>query len=255
MWRYIVVFVAVLAASSTSAQPRRLSDAIALLDSPNSEEVQHGLEKLGEIGTAAIVPPLVQRIRRGLPFPLLIIAIETLALSGRREAGPILFELMSHRRLDVRVASIGAAIACRPRGVGEALVSMLNDSQPRVRSSAALGLGQLGDPSHIDTLFHAFDRGILESATSIGQLARPADVQRFLSYLGRVPFDNLIPGLNEITNRSDVPQRVLLEIVAQVGELATDEVATYLDEWAETLPANSVRNAIEEIVRQIRSEE
>ncbi|MEM9068785.1 MAG: HEAT repeat domain-containing protein [Myxococcota bacterium] len=238
-----------------AAQQLRLSDAVAMLDADNADEVRMGIEGLGAIGGSRVVAPLATRIRKGLPAELLGVAVETLGLVSHRDAGPVLFELVNHRRSEVRLAATQAIVSCEPAGAERALVAALSDSDPRVRAAAALGLGQLGARGSIDELFHAFDRRILEAATAIGQLATASEVDRLLGYLGRVPFDAVTPALNEIVARREVPQRVKLNVIGQLAELATPEVRTYLQELAEALPDGAVRRAAEEAMLRITGAE
>lgn len=243
------LLVAVAIASSLTAAPGaaqrlRLADAQRMLQAGDADEVRMGIEALGTLGGNRAVAPLAARIRQGLPPDLLDMAVETLGLLGEASAGPVLFELTHHRRPEVRRAAIEAIVSCRPRGAAAALVTALGDPDPRVRASAALGLGQLGASDALDPLFHAFDRGVLEAATAIGQLADAAAVRRLAGYLGRVPFDALAPAFNEIFARRDVSEEVKLDLVGRIEELATPEVRGYLGELAEALPDGRLRSAV-----------
>lgn len=229
----------------------RLNDAIRMLDAESADEVRLGIEALGTIGSARVVAPLMARIRRGLPADLLDLALETLGVVGQREAGPVLFQLLTHRREAVRLSAVDAIVSCKPRGAERALATALSDSDPRVRAAAALGLGQLGARGSIDDLFHAFERGVLESATAIGQLADAAGADRLLDHLGRVPFDAIAPAVNELLARDDVADRVKLEIVGRLAELATPEVRQYFQELVESLDDSPVRRAAEDAVARI----
>jgi len=214
----------------------RVADAAHLLDSHDPDEIRMGIENLGLSGRATAIPPLTARIERGLPRPLLEAAVETLGVLANPAAGPILFRLADHRVPSVRLAALQAIVSCRPRGADAALIAALGDLDPRVRGAAAIGLGELGASGSLDALFHAFDRGVIESVTSIGQLADAAATDRLLGYLERVPLDSINPGLNEIFARADVSNAIKLRIVGRLGELATPEVRTYLSDLSAALP-------------------
>jgi len=250
-YRRAAVALTLLAAAPASAQELSLADATAMLDAESPDEVRMGIEALGLDGSARAVEPLAERIRRGLPAELLDVAIETLGVLGRREAGPVLFALMNHRRDTTRLAAVNAVVQCQPRGAAAALQSALSDADPRVRAAAALGLGQLDARDALDSLFLAFDRGVIEASGAIGQLARPDDVGRFLTYLGRLPLDALTPGINELVARRDIPNGTKIEIIGRLEELATPEVATYLGELADALPAGPVKQAAEAATQRI----
>ena len=229
--------------------------AVALLSAGDAAQIRAGIENLGLLGSPRAVDPLAARIRRGLPAALLEAALDTLTVLGREEAGPVLFELTSHRRSEVRAKAIEGIIACRPRGADRALATALNDSEPRVRAAAALGLGQLGARTELDSLFLASDRGVGEASTALGQLAQAADVARILAYIGRVPLDLVSPALNEVLARRDLPERNKLDVIAELQELATGEAKTFLRDFVASLPQNattqSLRHAAEDAILRI----
>lgn len=225
-----------------------------LLSSSNPVEIQSGIEAVGVMGTGPAIEPLAARIRQGLAPELLDMALDTLLVAARPEAGPVLIELTSHRRAAVRLKAVQAIVASRARGAEGCLTTALNDGDPGVRSAAALGLGQLNARASVETLFLALERGVLEASTAIGQLAAPADIPRLRSYVGRLPFDAMTPAFSEILARRDVPERAKLDLIAQLAEVATSEVRTYLQEFVSSLPAtdhSAIRRAAEDAVLRI----
>lgn len=246
-----------LSAAAAEGQEPSLAEATAMLESNDPNEIRTGIESLGLIGNARAVPPLAARIRAGLRPDLLDVALDTLAILARPEAGPVLFELTTHRRPEVRAKAVQAIAAAEPRGAERALVTGLSDLDPQVRAAAALGLGQVGARGSVDPLFHAMDRGVVEASTAIGQLANPEQVTRLLGYLGRVPFDSLTPALSEVLARRDVPQRTKLDVIARLQELATPEAKAFLQDFVASLPEprrgrpDPVRQAAEEAILRI----
>ncbi len=204
--------------------------AVALLDSSSPSEVQGGLEMLGLGGNPRAVGPISARIRRGLPPDLLGIAVDTLMILGRAEAGPVLFELVDHRRPPIRLRSVQAIVACRPRGVERVLVEALSDTDASVRGAAAEGLGTVGATGAVDALFHAMERRVPEAPMAIAQVARAADVDRFLGSLGNVPFDGISPALSEMLHRADLAERAKLAIIHRLSELATSGVRQFFED-------------------------
>jgi hypothetical protein len=207
-----------------------------LLDEAAPRDVLEGLESAGLSGSPRMVPLVGARIRRGLTPELLDVAIDTLAVLGRPEAGPVLFELARHRRAEIRRRAIEAIVACEPPDAEPVLIRALADADATVRTSAALALGALGRDSSIEPLFAAFDRGVLDAITAIGQRARPSDLARLTGYLGRQPLVLLAPALTEVLARSDVPERDKLTLVATLEALATPEVGRFLDDVQAGLP-------------------
>ncbi len=256
------IVLALLAAGTALASPAgaraqrgrpnpEAAQAIEQLGATGTDEVRGAIETLGLLGDPSAVAPLSARIRRGLPPELLDAAIDALMVLGRPEAGPVLFELTSHRRPEVRARAILAIGATRPRGADRVLSAALADGDPTVRAAAATVLGELGATSAIDVLFQALDRGLPEAAVAIGRVARPADVTRFLGYLGRLPFEAVTSALREMLPRTDLAERSRLEVVHRVAELATPEVAVVLVRVASGLPDSPVRRAAVEAAGRI----
>ncbi|MEM9187858.1 MAG: HEAT repeat domain-containing protein [Myxococcota bacterium] len=229
--------VAALFAAPAVAQRRpSVNQVREMLGSDDPATVQQGIEAVGLSGNARMVPVLSDRVRRGLRADLLDVALDTLAVLGRPEAGPVLFELSVHRRPAVRRKAVEAIVACRPEGGARALTTALSDSDPGVRGLAAVGLGQLGGPADVDVLFLAFDRGVLEAGVAIGQLATGPAFERLTAYLGRVPFDSLTPAFTELLARPRVPQAAKLDVIGRIGELATPGARQFLEELVALFP-------------------
>ncbi|MBX7194483.1 MAG: HEAT repeat domain-containing protein [Sandaracinaceae bacterium] len=241
-----------LVSSTASAQELTLEQASALLDSSSPDEVRMGIESMGLLGSPGAVAPLTARIRRGLPPELLLTAIDTLGILGRNEAGPILFELVTHRRPEVRLRAVQAIATCRPRGADTALVTALSDSSPAVRSAAAQTLGELRASGALESLFLAFDHEVLEAGPAIAAVARGEDVPRILAYVGHHPFTTLRPMLLTLMTRADLPAARRLEAVARVSELATPEARALLEEVVNALAANDpVRRSATDAMNRI----
>ncbi len=234
-----------------SAQEMRFDEAVELVQSSDADSIRLGLETLGARGEARGVAPIAERIRSGLPNELTQFAITTLGVMGRPEAGPVLIELLSHRRADVRLAAIEAIAATKPRRGGEALVKALDDMTPTVRAAAALALGQIGHRAAVDSLFTALERDILEAAQAIGQLATPDHMDRLFTHVGQMPFDVLTPAFNELFARDDFPDRAKIDLIGRLAELATPQVKTYLTELADQLPSGRVKTAATDAAERI----
>lgn len=215
------------AAAAVKTNPA-IENAKGMMGSSKRENVEAGIQSLGLLGTAEAVEPLAERIRLGLPPDLLETAIVTLMALGQPNAGPVLYELSMHRRAEVRLRAIEAIAAVNPSGAERVLVAALSDSDPRVRSAAAVGLGEIRAAGSVEKLFLALDRGNMEASGAIGKIIAPGEVPRLSGYLGQVPFRNLGPALAEVLKRTDVSEKSKLEIVARLQEVGTPEVKGYL---------------------------
>jgi HEAT repeat protein len=252
----IAALIATVAAPDARARAQDLTidRATQMLRSTSHDEIQAAIQSLGMLGSPRAVEPLSARIRDGLAPDLLEAAIDTLTVLGRPEAGPVLFELVTHRRPEVRVRAVQAIAACHARGADRALVSALSDASPEVRSAAATALGELGASSAADRLFLALDRNVTEAGPALGRVARPEHVARILEYMGRLPFAQMRAVLDELLRRRDLASRSKLDVIARLGEVATAEVRTFLTDLLASLesPANDpVRRAAQDVIARI----
>jgi hypothetical protein len=179
------------------------------------------------LGTPDAVPPLVERIRAGLAPDLLDTAIVTLMALGQPTAAPLLFELTTHRRPEVRLRAIEAVVSLAPKGAEDVLRVRLSDQNGQVRSAAALGLGEIKAVGSIDLLFTALDHGNFEASASIGKLLRGDQIPRMLGYLGKTPLQSLGPALGEVLQRKDIGEKDKLVIVSRLQDVGTPEVKSY----------------------------
>lgn len=235
--RGVARLVALAAALSTSLLAPRAAlaqlttaQAIEQLSAGSEAEVREAIEAIGLSGSSAAVEPLAARIRRGLTPDLLGMAVDTLTVLGHPEAGPVLVELLSHRRADIRTRAVQALAVCNPPGVATALTAALSDTSSEVRAAAAIALGERGGASALDALFRAFERQVAEAGMAIARIGGADAVPRVLGYLGREPFSTLRPMLLVMLERADLPSRARLDIVARIGELATADARGLLEE-------------------------
>lgn len=231
-----------------------IESAKTLMASGKRDNVEAGIQSLGLLGTPDAVQPLAERIRQGLPPDLLEAAIVTLMALGQPSAGPVLYELAAHRRADVRLRAIEAISATNPSGAEKALSVALSDTDARVRSAAATGLGEIGAKSSLERLFQALDRGNMEASTALGKSVPAKEVPRLFQYLGKWPFRSLGPAFAQLLQRSDVPDNVKLQIVSRLEEIGTAEVKGYLGDQivasGDAMP-NGLRAAILRAMQEI----
>src|SRR5688572_8487946 len=117
--------------------------AAAMLSSTSHDDIEAGIQSLGLIGSPAAVDPIVARVRAGLPPDLLETSLVTLMALGQPQAAPLYYDLIEHRRPEIRLRAIEAIVALKPAGAEPALQRALADLDAKVRSAAALALGEL----------------------------------------------------------------------------------------------------------------
>jgi HEAT repeat protein len=215
-----------------AAQPREHQDqevveAQQLLRSTDHDQIETGIQSLGLLGTPSAVEPIMERVRIGLPPDLLETCIVTLMALGQPQAAPLYFELVEHRRPEIRLRAIEAIVALKPSGAEPVLQKALADVDPKVRSASALALGELHASGSIERLFQALDRGTLEASQAIGQALHSDQVPRLLGYLGTVPFHSLGPAFSEVLVRKDISEKDKLRVVSRLQDVGTREIKDY----------------------------
>jgi HEAT repeats len=257
-----LLLIASLLAAPASAKPDKrgkvnpaVEQAKVMLNSGDHDQIETGIQSLGLLGSPDAVAPLVERIRAGLAPDLLDTAIVTLMALGQQSAAPVLFDLATHRRPEVRLRSIEAIVSLAPKGAEDVLRSALSDQNPQVRSAAALGLGEIKAVGSVELLFKALDHGNFEASGSIGKLVRGEQIPRMLDYLGKTPLQSLGPALGEVLQRKDIGDRDKLAIVSRLQDVGTPEVKSYLGDLmhlaGEKLPpqvSRAIVQAMQEIV-------
>jgi len=220
-----------------------------MMASGDHDQVEAGIQSLGLAGSADAVEPLAKRMRQGLPPDLLETAIYTMMALGQKEAGPMLFALTHHRRPQIRKAAIEALAAIQPDGAEGVLTASLSDKDKDVRAAAARALGDIGASGAIEVLFHALDKGNNDAGSAIGRVVKASDVDRLLSYLGRIPLHTLGGAIAEVLKRKDIKTNVKLKTVARLQELGTPEVKDYFGDLMSTSAADMPQPVNKAILR------
>lgn len=224
----VCALTAALMSATGPLAAQSVEEATPLLESGERDQVEAGIQMLGLLGTEEAVPPLVERIKAGLPPDLLDAAILTLGAIGNEAGSDTLIMLSRHRRPEVRVGAIGALAVVGGAGAYDALIVALGDADDSVRSAAAEALGALGDGRATPMLFKALDKGNASASNAIGKLTPSDDVPRLLTYVGKLPFYHLSPALQEVLVRKDVKEPAKLNVIQQVAALQTSEARRFL---------------------------
>jgi hypothetical protein len=247
-------------ASAQKIGRREVRDAIHKLESPNPQEVLSSVQLLAASGSREAVGPLTDLLRTGPRNDITNAAIQALGSIGHKTSVPILIEYLEHRRADARVAAIYALEGMQDSRIREALENRLRDSNPQVRSAAALALGKRGNHDSVNILFQAFDRGVYDAAIAVGQIGEPADAKRLAQYLGKFDVKLLLPGFDEFLRRDDFPKKAKLSILEQLFELAGPDVRKFAVAYKASFPPdteedeNELYKMASRMVRQIAEE-
>jgi HEAT repeat protein len=128
---------------------------------------------LGEIGTAAVVRPLLAALKSN-EAAVCAAAIEALGNVGGAEVGRAIIGMLRHQNGQVRMTAADALGRLRPEGTVEAVTPLLKDSVWEVRKVAAEALGRLKDARAVEPLAQTLgdtDADVRETtAVSLGRI-------------------------------------------------------------------------------------
>lgn len=251
-------------ATTPSAEPGRpvptladLPRIAAALSGTNADQVREAIDLLSVIDRPEVIPPLAQLLRSGPPDAVTDRALDALGGLGHPDAIEVLLEFTHHRRPGARRKAYAALAAVRDPRIPTLLEAGLRDSDRGVRGQVAISFGEIGARQSVPILFRAFERGVLEAATSIGKLGNADTVERLAGYLGQQPLSVLLSGFREYMLRSDIAERVKLDIVARLIEVAGPQVREMFQRLVQEWPAprgrgtDRVRAAMQDAVRRI----
>lgn len=251
------LFVGVALLASDAAQAQRGGKAsfsavplpkasLAKLRSQDPSEIKAGLDDARLSGKAAApaAPIIVDLLEKGLPFPLTEAAIDTLSDIESEPSSATLSWYVRHRSVEIRRAAVKALVHTKGAFAVKALRVALSDEDPKVRGYAATGLGSLKAKEAVADLFNALDHKVNEAAVSIGQLCMLADCEKLEGRLGRLPFDIVSSGLDQILFRptAEISDDAKVKLLGRVRELGTGEANRFLRDVGARWPASgSVR--------------
>lgn len=229
-------------AKRDSKKDAEVARAIAVqLTDKESSVVRTGFEALEEAGEAGLgaVPVANQVLSRGLPIDLSMVAVRVLGKVGDASSSAAIRPYLRHRHLPLRREAAKALVRTKGPSAKEGLRGALSDADPMVRGIAAGGLGELGAKEYIEDLFVALEHKVPEAAAAIGQLCDPEQCERFAGKTGRVGFDVMTSGFDQILFRdpSGMPDEAKLKIVGRIRELGTGEANRLLADVQGRWPA------------------
>lgn len=228
-------------AHAQGAQPRPAGDAkdaerveaiVAKLQSKERNDVRDGYAAMREMGPDAVaaVPTANRVLGRGLPVDLATEALRALGAVGESSSSKAVRIYLRHRHVELRREAAKTLIRTKGPEAKAGLRQALSDSDAMVRGIAATGLGELKAREHIDALLSALDHQVPEAAAAIGQICSPDECERFASRTGRIGFDVMTTGFDQILFRdpAQMPDDQKIRIVGRVRELGTGEANQFL---------------------------
>ncbi len=224
------------AAEGPQPTVRDVDDIAARLASPNPDEVREAIDLLSVIDDPSVVPHLAELLRSGRMDEVTDHALTALRGLAHASAIDVLVEFTHHRRARARRLAYQALAAIDDRRIPSLLEQGLRDSDRNVRATAARALGEIGARQSVDTLFLAFDRGVVEAAGAIGKLGNGGSLERFNGHLGNAPLSVMLSGYREYLRRDDIADGVKVDIIHRLGEVSGPMVRAFLQRYLDTLP-------------------
>ena len=210
------------------------------LGSSDETQVRGALDDVRLAGKAATpaVPAIVRQLTRGVPTSLAEAACDTLGDIESPDATVAIVPYTGDRNPKVRRAAVKALARTKGPEAVKALRKSLADSDPVVRGLAATGLGALKAKEAVPDLLDALDHKIAESASAIGQLCNPDECEIFITKLGKMPFDVMTGGFDQMLFRpeTELNDDAKVKIIGHIRELGTQEANKFLRDVSSRWP-------------------
>lgn len=247
---FLCAFIAIVGSA-----PRAGASPSAALESGNADVVREAIEELSLTGDPAAAEAIRGLLERGLPRALTESAIDALVMLEDRASLPLLLSLSRHRDVSIRTRALEAASILGPTpGLEQALLRALEENTREVRAVAVRGLMRHGSKAAVPTLQRALERREYAAAGAIAQLGDEPAIRQLIALLGRAPFDELRGAFEVILKRAELGERLRLDALSALVELATPEVKYFLEDLAPTLPGGArdrVRRAVSDAAFRI----
>ena len=241
---------------AAATAPIDVKPIVAKLKTGDEAQIKEALDEARLAGPtgAAAAPAVAEVLTRGLSLPLTQSAVETLGDLESDTGSAALAQYTLHRNAKVRRAAVKALTRTKGAAASGALKRALSDGDAVVRGTAASGLGALKAKDAVPDLFTALDHRVNEAAASIGQLCSAEQCEQLAGRLGKIPFDVVTGGLDQVLFRpaADVPDDAKVKIIGRIREQGTIEGNKFLRDVQKraVAPAASarVRQALDQAV-------
>jgi hypothetical protein len=239
------------ASAKTKAAGEHLDVAQLKKDLAGTEQqAVAALKTIAESGSEEGAPLVAEVLQRGGTEAILEEALKAAAKLKAPSLSANVAPYVQHRTEEIRRGAARALVKTKGSAAVEALSKALRSPDPVVRGTAATGLGELGAHDALKDLFVAFDHSVAEAAASIGQLCAPPECEKFAERTGRVTFDVMQTGFDQILFRpaSEITDEAKLKLVGRMRELGTVEVGKYLADVGERWPkdwSKKIKQAID----------
>jgi HEAT repeat protein len=225
------------------------------LRSGDEASIKTALDDVRTVGKGATsaAAPIAELLDRGMPSSLTVAAIDTLGDVQVESSSKTIAWYAVHRSSPIRQAAVKALARTKGPAAVAALRRALSDGDAAVRGLAATGLGALKAKEAVRDLFVALDHKVGEAAASIGELCAPGECDELAGKLGKLPFDIVTEGLDQVLFRppAEVDDDQKVKLVGRLRELGTAEGNKFLRDVQKRWPQGwsaRVKQAIDQAV-------
>jgi hypothetical protein len=242
-------------AEKAPARPSlNLENTKKALKSGDETRVLAALDEIELSGDRKAAPLIDGLLSRGANSKLLLRAMGVAGALGQESSSAALAPYVQHRSPEVRRAAAQSLTRTKGPVAVKALRLALRGNDPALRGTAADGLGALGAKEAVPDLFVVLPKEVPEAAGAIGTLCGGDDCKKFVTLLGKLPFDVMQSGFLPLLLRtgSEVPEGLKIQLIEQLRRLATGKANELLSTALASYPANGspkVKAAIDAALR------
>lgn len=238
-------------APATAVQVR--ANAAGELKSGDPMKIRAALDEIRMAGKggARLAPVIADLLQKGLTRELTEAAIDTLGDTEAEAGSAAIAPYARHRNVKIRQASVKALAKTKGPAAIKALRAALGDSDPMVRGFSANALGALNAKDATGDLFVALDHKVNEAAAALGQVCGADECDKLATRLGRLPFDIVTGGLDQVLFRKDLNDDAKIKTIGKLRELGTGEANKFLKDVQKRLQGASprIKQSIEQAIQ------
>lgn len=215
---------------------------------PDDETATEAAAKLGAAGTPRAAEPLLEVLAEGGRAVRVQAVLDAFAKLGEAHAlradqavVDALTLYAGHRAPDIRRRAVKALASVSDPHVTAALLERLGDAAPDVRAAAADALAARRETKAIPRLFALLSRGDAGVGAALAALATPDLVPRIAELAGTIDDEIVANTLGEYVKRSDVPEKLRIDVLRTIGRLSGAVATTALAEYLASVPAKEDR--------------
>lgn len=210
------------------------------LESGDEDRMLGALDEIQEADDRSAAPLVDTVLNRGASSKLLLRAIAVAGSLGQEPSSAALAPYIKHRAPEVRRAAAQSLVHTKGKPAVQALRAALRGNDAELRRMAADGLGALGANESVPDLFAVLPKEVPEAAGAIGTLCSGEECQKFLGFLGKLPFDVMQSGFLPMLLRTgtDVPDGLKIGLIEHLRRMATPKSNDVLSTALASYPAN-----------------